>query len=114
MTNTGNPGKSLAMEDGRLSAESLAVLGQNADMLECRCPTKLIEILHVIRAFTAYTDECIAKYPQDAKTHQWLRGAGANLDRLVGNTLVQLARMEGYIDGAGEFCSPPPAGGGKG
>ncbi len=41
----------LDIQDGHLS-EALALLSEHTDMLECRCPAKLIGILRVIREFT--------------------------------------------------------------
>ncbi|KAB8031010.1 hypothetical protein [Fluviispira multicolorata] len=36
--------------------------------------------------------------PDDKKTHEWLTISANNLDRLLSSTLLQLARLEGFID----------------
>lgn len=87
------------VEDGnQLSEEAIAELKNHADMIECECPHKLIDILNVVRDFTDYTTECIDKYPEDAQTHKWLRSSSINLDQLISTTIIQLARYEGFID----------------
>jgi len=88
----------LTLENGRLTETSVDTLRQYSDMLACQCPEKLLEILHSIRSFIDYSDSCIVRYPADAETHVWLRTAALNLDKLLCGTVVQLARMEGFID----------------
>lgn len=96
---------SVFKEGNRLTTESLQQLTQHADMIECQCPTHLIDILNKIRAFSDYTTECIQKYPNDQATHKWLAGAALNLDTLLSTTIVQLARHEGFIDENNNFIS---------
>lgn len=95
--------KNLELEDGRLSPASIALLKQYSDMLECQCPGKLLGILDSIREFTTYTAACIDQYPDDARTHQWLQTASLNLDKLLCGTIIQLARMEGFVNEANEL-----------
>jgi glutaredoxin 2 len=95
----------LELDGGRLSADSVEQLRVHSDLLPCQCPQKLLEILDTIRGFTDYTSDCIVKYPADAETHQWLRTAALNLDKLLCGTVMQLARMEGFINEANEIVS---------
>ncbi|KAB8031013.1 hypothetical protein [Fluviispira multicolorata] len=88
----------LIFEDGRLTEESILLLSNNSDMIECKCPEKLLKILTSIREFKNYTENCIQLYPDDKKTHEWLTTSANNLDRLLSSTLLQLARLEGFID----------------
>ncbi|BBH52562.1 hypothetical protein [Fluviispira sanaruensis] len=88
----------LISEDGRLTDETVHLLSQNSDMIECKCPEKLLHILAVVRDFKSYTVNCIDLYPNDAKVHLWLKSSADNLDKLLSATLLQLARMEGFID----------------
>ena len=97
--------KTLELEGGLLSESSIALLKQHSDMLQCQCPSKLLEILDVIRDFKAYTSRCIDQYPADAQTHRWLQTAALNLDKLLCGTVMQLARMEGFINDANELTS---------
>lgn len=94
----------ITVEDGnQISEEAVKELGKHADMIECQCPTKLIEILQKVREFTEYTDACIEKYPEDRDTHKWLKSSAINIDQLLSTTLIQLARFEGFIDENNKF-----------
>jgi len=89
----------ITVEDGsQISDEAMKELKIHADMIECECPIKLMEILKVVREFGKYTDECIEKYPDDRGTHIWLKSSAINIDQLLSTTIIQLARLEGFID----------------
>jgi len=90
----------ITVQDGnQISKEAIKELEKHADMIECQCPSKLIEILQKVREFTEYTEGCIEKYPEDRDTHKWLKSSGINLDQPLSTTIIQLARFEGFIDG---------------
>lgn len=94
----------ITVKDGmQISEEAIAELNKHADMIDCECPHKLIQILKVVREFEEYTDECIEKYPEDKDTHVWLKSSALNIDQLLSTTLIQLARIEGFIDENNEF-----------
>ena len=94
----------ITVEDGsQISKNAVKELEKHADMIECQCPNKLIEILHKVREFTDYTEDCIEKYPEDRDTHKWLKSSAINLDQLLSTTIIQLARFEGFIDENNEF-----------
>jgi hypothetical protein len=96
-------------EDGnRLTGEALTTLREHADMIQCECPTHLIDILEKIREFKSYTHSCIEKFPADAKTHAWLYESAQNLDSLLSGTIAQLARFEGFIDDQNQFTARKP------
>lgn len=89
----------ILVEDGsQISEEAVKELRKHADMIECECPTKLMDILETVRDFTDYTTQCIEKYPEDRDTHKWLRSSSMNLDQLLSTTIIQLARFEGFIN----------------
>lgn len=89
----------ITVEDGaQISKEAASELRHHADMIECQCPNKLLDILEQVRQFTHYTEECIEKYPEDRDTHKWLKSSAMNIDQLLSTTLIQLARYEGFID----------------
>jgi hypothetical protein len=90
-------------EDGRIQQNHLEELNRYSDFVECECPAHLIDILLKVREFEAYTTECITKFPKDANTHRWLKKASQNVDALLSNTIVQLARIEGFIDEENKF-----------
>lgn len=88
---------------GRLSQTELDDLKKYSDLIECECPSHLMDILAKVREFEAYTSECLVKFPKDANTHRWLQKAAVNIDLLLSNTIVQLARMEGFVDDENRF-----------
>lgn len=89
----------ITVEDGvQISEEAVEELKKHADMIECECPAKLMQILEQVREFTKYTEQCIEKYPEDKATHKWLKSSSMNIDQLLSTTLVQLARYEGFIN----------------
>ena len=89
----------IKVDDGsRLAPEATKELRKHADMIECECPHKLLNLLEQVRDFTEYTSECIDKYPEDQATHRWLKSSAMNIDQLLSTTLIQLARIEGFID----------------
>jgi hypothetical protein len=90
-------------DNGYLTNAALKELEKHVDMIECECPTYLISILNRVREFNEYTSECIKKYPKDAATHMWLQTSSKNIDAMLSNTIVQLARMEGFIDEKNDF-----------
>ncbi|REL38451.1 hypothetical protein DYD21_00420 [Rhodohalobacter sp. SW132] len=89
----------ITVQDGsQISDEAIKELQKHADMIECQCPNKLMEILEMVRDFQEYTRECIEKYPDDRDTHIWLKSSAINIDQLLSTTIIQLARFEGFID----------------
>nr|BFD58182.1 hypothetical protein CKG001_02890 [Bdellovibrio sp. CKG001] len=95
----------MIFDNGHITPEALAELSRHTDLIECECPAHLMAILAKVREFHDYTTECITKYPKDAATHIWLQTAAKNIDAMLSNTIVQLARMEGFVSEENEFVS---------
>ncbi|WP_340104039.1 hypothetical protein [Rhodohalobacter sp. 8-1] len=96
----------ITVKDGnQISEEAAKELQKHADMIECQCPNKLIDILRTVRDFIDYTDDCIEKYPEDRDTHKWLKSSAINIDQLLSTTIIQLARLEGFIDEDNRFVN---------
>lgn len=95
----------MIFNNGYLTPEAITELSKHTDLIECECPTYLVEILAKVREFNDYTTECIKKYPKDAATHAWLQTSARNIDAMLSNTIVQLARMEGFINEKNEFVA---------
>lgn len=94
----------IEVKDGsRLSADAMKELRKHADMIECECPHRLLNLLEEVREFKDYTENCIEKYPEDQATHRWLKSSAMNIDQLLSTTLIQLARLEGFIDDNNEI-----------
>lgn len=81
-----------------LTKEASEKILEKASVLDCECPSHLVDILNSIRGFKKYEKSCINKNDKDKETHEWLFEAANNLDKMVSNTIVQLARLEDMID----------------
>lgn len=86
-------------ENGIINQQTLESLKAASTSVSCECPDHLIKLLESIKEFTAYQKTCITEKPSDELTHQWLLSTSVNLEHLVSNTIISLARMEGMIDG---------------
>lgn len=93
----------MIFNNGHLTPEAMTELKKYADLIECECPTHLMGILAQVREFHDYTTECITKYPEDAATHRWLQKSAKNIDAMLSNTIIQLARIEGFINEENQF-----------
>lgn len=91
------------IDGNQISEEAVKELEKHADMIECQCPNKLVDLLRNVREFIDYTGECIDKYPEDRDTHKWLKSSAINIDQLLSTTIIQLARFEGFIDENNKF-----------
>jgi hypothetical protein len=96
--NIGERMTALVTENGCLTKDGIETLRRYSDMIACQCPGKMLEILELIRSFEEYTIACVSTFPDDAETHQWLYKAAVNLDKLLCGTIMQLARVEGFLD----------------
>lgn len=85
-------------KNGILNHEAMEKLNKKATDTSCECPEQLISLLRSIKNFTEYQDSCLINKPSDQLTHQWLKSTSINLEHLVSNTIISLARMEGLID----------------
>ena len=90
--------KKLLDENGIITDETLKTLKLKSTNVSCECPDHLIKILEAVKAFTEYQDNCIIEKPGDELTHKWLKSTSINLEHLLSNTIISLARMEGMID----------------
>ena len=88
---------SLLDQNGKLAKDTILKLKENTAILECQCPTKLIEIIELVNNFEAYTEDCILKYPNDKTTHEWLKYSAININKILSSTLLQLVRLEGFL-----------------
>ena len=98
----------MILDDNQLLTKAGAEeLQRRASALACECPRHLIGILDQVRAFQAYEQTCISRFPQDKETHEWLHLSARNLDQMLSATIVQLARLEGMINERNELANHP-------
>lgn len=90
-----------------LTAHAQTEILKHASVLACECPKHLVDILARVREFQAYEQRCLHRSERDRETHEWLYQASLNLDQLLSATIVQLARLEGMVDGDNRIVSHP-------
>lgn len=88
----------LTTQSGLITKEALEKLQKAASDVSCECPGHLIEIYRAVQAFTEYQKNCINVKPQDEMIHRWLETTSVNMEHILSNTIITLARMEGMID----------------
>lgn len=82
-------------------------LVRRAAILECECPRHLVDILRSVREFQQYEKSCKVNSAKDAETHEWLYQSAVNLDRMLSQTIIQLARLENMIDDQNQIIDHP-------
>lgn len=92
-------------EKGILTEEAKALFIKIGKNTSCECPQHLVEILDVIQKFSKYQESCLNSTPQDEYIHTWLMASSKNLEHIVSNTIMNLARMEGLVDHNNEFIA---------
>jgi hypothetical protein len=80
---------------------------KNAVALMCECPRHLLVLLKNIRSFQTYEQGCAETSEKDRVTHQWLYQESLEMDRMVSNTILELARREGMLDDHGKIVLHP-------
>lgn len=88
----------LLNKSGLISEEAIEKLQKKAPDVSCQCPGQLLDIYRQIQAFTEYQQKCLNQSPQDEMIHKWLQSTSVNLEHIVSNTIITLARLEGMID----------------
>lgn len=88
----------LLNDSGLISNVAVELLIKKATDVSCQCPGHLIEIFKSIQAFTEYQKNCLNSKPQDELIHKWLESTSLNLEHILSNTIITLARLEGMID----------------
>lgn len=88
----------LLNDAGLISDEALEQLRKKSTDVSCQCPGHLLHIFKSIQAFTEYQKNCLKEAPQDVQIHKWLESTSLNLEHILSNTIITLARLEGMID----------------
>ncbi len=88
---------------GIITKEALEKLKEVAPNVSCECPAYLIKIYELVKEFSDYQEECLNETPQDVLIHEWLKSSSQNIEHIVSNTIVTLARLEGMITSENEI-----------
>lgn len=86
-------------ENGIITQEALSKLEAHGASVSCECPRHLVDILKLVQEFTEYQKNCLQEKPQDKATHDWLLSSSKSMEHFISGTIVNLARLEGLIDG---------------
>ena len=92
-------------QQGIISEKILQELQKRATDVSCQCPGQLIQLFRAVQDFTLYQRNCLNQTPQDEMIHKWLESTSLNLEHILSNTIITLARMEGMIDGNNKLNS---------
>ena len=95
----------LINEKGLVTNEAKEIFKKVSKNTSCECPHHLVDILDTIQKFTEYQKNCINSKPQDEYIHNWLHATSTNLEHLVSNTIMTLARLEGLVDENNRFIA---------
>lgn len=93
----------LVNEKGLVTQEAMEIFKRVGKNTSCECPSHLVDILDTIQRFTVYQQNCLSSKPQDEHIHTWLHATSMNLEFLVSNTIMALARLEGLVDENNHF-----------
>jgi cell division inhibitor SulA len=88
----------LLNKSGLISEEAIEKIQKRATDVSCQCPGQLVDIFRQIQAFTEYQQKCLNQKPQDEMIHKWLQSTSVNLEHILSNSIITLARLEGMID----------------
>ena len=88
----------LINKSGLITDEAIEKLQKRSTDVSCQCPGQLLEIYRQVQAFTEYQKKCLNQTPQDEMIHKWLQSTSVNLEHIISNTIISLARLEGMID----------------
>lgn len=82
---------------GKISNHSLEKIRLFSDKMPNHYIEKLIEIIELISKFEQHAEECLKNNPDDKNIHEWLKRSALSINKIVGSTLLQFARIEGII-----------------
>lgn len=88
----------LLNKSGLITDEAIEKLQKRSTDVSCQCPGQLVDIFRQVQAFTEYQKKCLNQTPQDEMIHKWLESTSVNLEHIISNTIISLARLEGMID----------------
>ena len=79
----------------RFDHAALRAIREAATTVQCECPRHLADILGMLGSFERYSQQCVARHPQDALLHRELAQAAGQARALLEQAMFKLARAEG-------------------
>jgi len=78
----------------RYTDEALAAMADQSSTISCECPRHITELVLQLSAFEQYSDECIARTPEDAALHRYLGEVSNRARAMFELALERIAREE--------------------
>lgn len=79
----------------RFDHAALRAIRVAATAVQCECPRHLADILGMLGSFERYSQQCVARHPQDALLHRELAHAAGQARAMLEQAMFKLARAEG-------------------
>lgn len=79
----------------RFDQAALHAIRDAVTSVQCECPRHLADILGMLGSFERYSQQCVARHPQDALLHRELAHAAGQARTLLEQAMFKLARAEG-------------------
>lgn len=81
-----------------LTDEEISSICNIALVINCNCPSYLIQILQQLRKFQSYLNECVEQFPQDVENHRWLETQVAQMEAFLRQTILDFLQREALLD----------------
>ncbi|HEY1997584.1 MerR family transcriptional regulator [Paraburkholderia sp.] len=78
----------------RYSDEALAGIASRSTTIACECPRHLADLVMQLSAFEQYSDDCMARSPEDAALHRYLADISNRARAMFELALERVAREE--------------------
>jgi hypothetical protein len=78
----------------RFDPRTLERLAVASTTIKCECPRHLVDLVHALFAFEAYSAQCANRNAKDAALHQYLYETTAQARALVEDALAHLAEVD--------------------
>lgn len=82
----------------QFSDEQLVAICENANVVACECPARLVDLLQKVRKFRRYTFECIEQYPDDIEMHQWLDEQVQQIELRLSEVILEFMQKEDLMN----------------
>ncbi|MBS1202758.1 MAG: hypothetical protein H6R22_1267 [Chromatiaceae bacterium] len=88
-----------------LDAE-LARIATASSTVRCECPHHLVDLVSILAAFEAYSEECENRHADDAALHAFLHASTAQARSLIESALAKVVEAEGIALGDEAGAAP--------
>jgi hypothetical protein len=82
----------------QFSEEQLIAICENANVIACECPARLVDLLQKVRKFRRYTFECMEQYPDEIEIHQWLDRQVQQIELRLSEVMLEFMQKENLMD----------------